>query len=115
VGYKTSTLTQQKSKEDKISKIIDRVLKQIFGEEATHLIYKYLENRYSLKQGEISDRIDVFAKGLEEFLSTGAQVIEKRILEDIYSSYGLLRKIELERTYAEHDFANQVKFLMRKT
>ncbi|MGB9714323.1 MAG: hypothetical protein ACPLZC_05020 [Candidatus Bathyarchaeales archaeon] len=109
------TLTQQKSSEDKISKVVDRVLRQVFGEEATRLIYKYLESRYSLKRDEISEKIDLFAKGLEEFLSTGAQVIEKRILEDIYSSYGLLRKMELEKTYAEYDFANQVKFLMRKT
>ncbi|MGQ9624373.1 MAG: hypothetical protein ACUVT9_03270 [Candidatus Bathycorpusculaceae bacterium] len=108
------TITQQKSKEDKISKIINRVLKQVFGEEATHLIYKYLESRYSLRRDEISEKIDLFARGLEEFLSTGAHVIEKRILEDIYSSYGLLRKIEMERTYADYDFANQVKFLMRK-
>jgi len=92
-----ATLIQQKSSEDKISKIIDRVLRQIFGEEAAHLIYKYLENRYSLKRDEISEKIDLFAKGLEEFLSTGAQVIEKRILEDIYSSYGLLRKMGLEK------------------
>ncbi|MEM3672926.1 MAG: hypothetical protein QW468_01685 [Candidatus Bathyarchaeia archaeon] len=109
-----ATIIQQKSGEAKISKIIDRVLRQIFGEEATRLIYKYLESKYSLRQDEISERIDLFAKGLEEFLSTGAQVIEKRILEDIYSSCGLLRKIGLEKTCAEYDFADQVKFLMRK-
>jgi len=111
---KMATMTQQKNSEDKTSKIVDRVLKQIFGEEATRLIYKYLESKYSLKQDEISKKIDLFAKGLEEFLSSGAQVIEKKILEDIYSSYGLLHKIGLERTYAEYDFADQVKFLMRK-
>jgi ribosomal protein L5 len=110
----TTLIQQQKNKEDKISKIVDRVLNQIFGKEATQLIYKYLENRYSLRQEEISEKIDLFAKGLEEFLSTGARVIEKRILDDIYSSYGLLRKIGLEKDYAEYDFANQIKFLTRK-
>jgi len=75
-----ATLIQQKNKEDKISKIIDRVLKQVFGEEATQLIYKYLESKYSLRRDEISEKIDLFARGLEEFLSTGAHVIEKRIL-----------------------------------
>jgi len=109
-------ITQQlNEKEDKISKIIDKVLRQVFGEEATHLIYKYLEKNYSLKQDEIAEKIEVFAKGLEGFLRSGAYVIEQKILEDIYSSYGLLRRLELERVQEECDFISQMKSLMRKT
>ncbi|MCS7124732.1 MAG: hypothetical protein NZ932_04900 [Candidatus Bathyarchaeota archaeon] len=109
-----TTLTQQTLKEnEKIVKIIDRVLKQIFGNEATRLIYRYLETRYAVKRDEIADKIDLFAKGLEEFLRTGAYVIERKILDDIYSSYGLLRRLELERT-REEDFANQIKMLLRR-
>lgn len=109
----TSTQPAKKD-EDKISKIIDRVLRGVFGDEATLLIYRYLENNYSLKQNKIADKIDVFAKGLEEFLSSGAYVIELKILEDLYSNYGLLRRLELERTREEHDFVGQMKMLMRK-
>ncbi|MEM2972091.1 MAG: hypothetical protein QW270_06705, partial [Candidatus Bathyarchaeia archaeon] len=83
---------QTTKKENKISKIIDKVLKQVFGEEAALMIYRYLEATYSLKQDEIAEKIDVFAKGLEEFLRSGAYVVEKKILEDIYSTYGLLRR-----------------------
>jgi hypothetical protein len=104
-----------RQKEDKISKIVDRVLKQVFGEEATSLIYKHLEKNHSVKPNEISEKIEVFAKGLEEFLSSGAYVIEKKILEDIYSTYGLLRRLELERMQEEFDFVNQVKSLKQKT
>jgi len=100
--------------ENKISNTIDRVLRQVFGEEATYLIYKHLENNYSLKKDDIAEKIDVFAKGLEEFLSSGAYVIERKILEDIYSNYGLLRRLELEKMQEEFDFANQVKLLTRK-
>jgi len=108
-------LTQQinNKREDKISKIIDKVLRQVFGEEATYLIYKHLENNYSLKRDEVAEKIELFAQGLEDFLRSGAHVIERKILEDIYSSYGLLRRLELERT-PENDFASQVKSLMRK-
>jgi hypothetical protein len=110
-----ASITQQiNGKEDKISKIIDKVLKQVFGEEATHLIYKHLENNYSLKRNEITEKIEVFAAGLEEFLRSGAYVIERKILEDIYSNYGLLRRLELERVQEETDFVSQVKSLMRK-
>jgi len=109
-----TTLTQQISKEnEKIVRIVDRVLKQVFGSEATRLIYRYLETRYAVKRNEIAEKIDLFAIGLEEFLKTGAYVIERKILEDIYSSYGLLRRLEFERI-REEDFASQIKMLMRR-
>jgi len=102
-------------REDKISKIVDRVLKGVFGEEATLLIYRYLEGNHSLKREEIPEKIDVFAKGLEEFLSSGAHVVEQKILDDIYSSYGLLRRLELERIKEEQDFVGQIRLLTQKT
>ncbi len=101
-------------REDKIGKIVDKVLRQVFGDEATYLIYGHLEKNYSVKPDEVSEKIDAFAKGIEEFLRSGAYVIERKILDDIYSSYGLLRRIELERIQSECDFASQVKMLTRK-
>ena len=75
-------VTEQSNKKDeKIFKIIDRVLTQVFGEEATRLIYRHLENNYSLKRDEIAEKIDVFAKGLEDFLRSGAYVIERKFLK----------------------------------
>jgi hypothetical protein len=106
--------TSPRKKEDKIFKIIDRVLKQIFGEEATLLIYKHLERHYSLSKSEFSEKIDVFARGLEDFLSSGAYVVERKILDDIYSSYGVLRRTELEKTREECDFARQIKIAIQK-
>jgi len=114
-GLAMESITQQMNrKEDKISKIIDKVLRQVFGDEATRLIYSHLESKYRLRRGEIGEKIEVFAAGLEEFLSSGAYVVERKILEDIYSKYGLLRRLELERVQDESDFVSQVKSLMRK-
>jgi hypothetical protein len=110
----TSLAQQVNGKEDKISKIIDKVLRQVFGEEAAVLIYRHLENNYCLRRDEVAEKIDVFAAGLEEFLRSGAYVVERKILEDIYSNYGLLRRLELERVQEESDFVSQVKSLMRK-
>ena len=103
-----------REKEDKIFKIIDKVLKQVFGEEATLFIYKYLEHRYSLRQSEFSERIDVFAKGLEECLSSGAFVIQSKILEDISAIYGTLNETRFERKPERYDFASQMKIAMRR-
>ena len=109
-----NTLTKQKHEyDDRASKAIDKVLRKIFGNEATLLIYKYLENRYSLKQDEIVEKIDVFAEGLEEFLMSGAYIIEKKILEDIYSSYGSTHRLEFEKRN-KHDFVSQMKILTQK-
>lgn len=111
-----SIILQAENKRDqKVVKIIDRVLKQVFGTEATQLIYQHLENKYSLQKEQLADRIETFAEGLEDFLRSGAYVIERKILEDIYSSYGLLRRLELEKTHEECDFVSQVKLLVRKT
>ena len=107
-------LTQQNRNDDKISKVIDRVLRQVFGEEATTLIYRHLENKYAVKQDETAKKIDVFAEGLEEFLRSGAYVVEQKILEDIYSNCGLLRRLELERSHDECDFVGQIKLLMER-
>ncbi|HUT17507.1 MAG TPA: hypothetical protein VMW84_04330 [Acidobacteriota bacterium] len=106
------TLTRKKG--DQIFKIIDKVLKQVFGEEATLFIYKYLEQRYSLRQSEFSEKIDVFAKGLEEWLSSGAFAIESKILDDISSIYGSVNEIEFKRKPERYDFASQMKIAIRR-
>jgi len=103
------------SREDeKISKVINHVLTQVFGEEATDLIYRHLERAHSIKRDEVASKIDVFAKGLEEFLSSGAYAVERKILEDIYSSYGLLRRLEIQKNQMGSDFVDQIKCLVRK-
>jgi len=76
------------------------------------LIYRHLEARYSVRRDELAEKIDVFAKGLEEFLKSGAYIIEMKILEDIHSSYSLIRETEFGRIRSQHDFVDQVKMLM---
>lgn len=97
-----------------ISKIVDRVLLYVFGEEGSKLIYAYLESNYSVRRNEIGDKIELFARGLEDFLKSGARIIERKILEDICSCYGQIRTLEIQQM-DEFDFAHQVKLLMGKT
>ena len=110
----TTLDTLCREKNDKIFQIIDKVLKQVFGEEATLFIYNYLEQHYSLRQSDFSKRIDVFAKGLEDCLSSGAFAIESKILDDIYTIYGAFNKIDFERKSERYDFASQMKIALRK-
>jgi hypothetical protein len=101
-------------REDKILKIIDSVLKQVFGEEATRFIYNSLEQHYALRQNDFSKRIDVFAKGLEECLSSGAFVVENKILEDLSWVYGSFNTVGSKRKLERCDFANQMKVVTRR-
>jgi len=102
-----------REKNDKIFQIIDKVLKQVFGEEAARFIYQYLEQHYSLHQSDFSKRIDVFAIGLEDCLSSGAFAVENKILNDISAVYGSLNNMNL-KTPERYNFANQMKTALRQ-
>lgn len=105
---------QTSSNNEAVLAIIDKVLNQVFGKEATTLIFRYMEHNYSLKRSEISDKIELFAKGLEDFLRSGAYVIERKILEDINSDCNLLRRMELEKVEDEASFVAQMKTFMHR-
>jgi hypothetical protein len=107
--------TQQiEAKDDRVSKVIDQVLTQIFGKEATHLIYKHLERNYSVKRDELGEKLELFATGLEDFLKSGAYVIEKKILEDIWVSYGSVRKLQIQKPRNAASFVNEMRLLARE-
>jgi hypothetical protein len=113
VGEMETTVTRGCNKNDVVAKTIDSVLTQVFGKEGASLIYKYLERKYSLKRSEISDKIELFAEGLEDFLSTGADILERKILEDINYNGGMLHRTQLQND-DETNFVTQMKLLMHK-
>jgi hypothetical protein len=104
--------TLSRKEENRVFEVIDRVLTQVFGNEATHLMYQYLERRYSWSQRDFSEKIDAFAKGMEEFLSSGAYAVESKILDNIYSAGNALHGAEVESF--KGDFASQIRFAMQK-
>jgi ribosomal protein L5 len=109
-----TSVEQQNTKDDKVAKIIDRVLNQIFGKEATSLINKHLERNYSIKRNEVGEKLELFAEGLENFLKSGAYVIERKILDDIWSSYGEVRRLQVEKPRREGSFVTELKVLLRE-
>jgi hypothetical protein len=71
---------------------IDENLKHIFRETATHIIYQFLENNYSLKREEIPEKLETFMEGLQEFFRSGAHMIEQSILVELHMKLGLRYK-----------------------
>lgn len=109
------TITQQTdAKEDKVSKIIERVLTQVFGKEATRLIYKHLERRYSVRRDEVSEKLELFAEGLEDFLQSGAYVIERKILEDVWSTYGVVQTSHPEKSIKGDCFVSEMRQFLKE-
>jgi hypothetical protein len=108
------TLLSKNRYDEQVSNVIDKVLRQVFGEEATLLIYRHLERNYSLKREEIGQKIELFAQGLEDFLRSGAIVVERKILEDIYQSSGLIKRWELDNVADERGFVSQMKSLLQR-
>ncbi len=85
----------------KLVRITEKVLKQVFGEDATTSICKYLDKNYYLKLEDIPSRLDTFSEALESYLSSGATVIETIILENICSNSGAKLKRMEEKTFLE--------------
>ncbi len=96
---KSKTL-KRKKKPERLFRIVDKVLKQVFGETATLFIYKYLEEKHSLKREDILNQPEIFAEGLEKYLSdSGASLVLGMILGE--SSELKLKKAE-DRGFFEH-------------
>ena len=85
-----------------ILETVDEKLKRIFGEVATLVIYGYLENNLSLKREKIAEKIGLFSEGLDKFFGSGAHMLEKTILEDLYSNYGLKYKTKKGYSFVDH-------------
>jgi len=86
---------------------IDSQLKHVFGETATLVIYNYLQTALSLPQKEIPKKLETFTEGLDSFLSSGARVVEKVILEDLYSDFG--QEFQVKEGYRFPDYVKELK------
>ena len=101
-------MSEQKKKLNKvIVNTVDEELKKIFGKTATLVIYGYLENNLSLKREKIPEKIELFSQGLDKFLGSGAYVLEKTILTNLYFSFGF--NFEEKKGYTFVDYVTELK------
>ena len=102
---KSKTLKRDKRPE-RLFKIVDKVLRQIFGEPGTLFIYKHLEETHSLKREDIPNDLEIFTEGLEKYLSHfGASVV----LQTLFNESSGLKLMRVE----EKKFLKQLKELKR--
>jgi len=77
----------------------DKLLLKIIDEELKH--------NHSLKREEIPEKLEVFIRGLEEFLGSGAQVIQKITLQKLASCSGV--QCQVKEGYSFVDYVTEIK------
>jgi len=97
---------KREKKPERLFKIVDKVLKQIFGEPATLFIYKHLEEKHSLKREDIANELEIFAEGLEKYLGDSGTLV---VLETLFNESSELKL----RKFGERDFLEQLRELKR--
>jgi len=73
----------QNKQSEKLNKVVDKALNQILGQEATQIIYNYLENNHCIQRHEIVEKFDSFNHALKEYLGSAAVVVGKVIQQSL--------------------------------
>lgn len=75
---------------------------EFLGESGRQMALFHLERNYAIKRQDIPKKPEAFAKGLEEIFGAGASVLQKLILESLYSKAGLKREDKKDYTFADY-------------
>jgi hypothetical protein len=62
----------------------------------------------------VNEKLELFAEGLEDFLKSGAYIIERKILEDVWLTYGLVQKSHVEKPGKGSCFVSEMKQLLKE-
>jgi len=89
---------------------IDKSLNKILGETATQSIYFHLEQDHHLKREDIPNNLEDFLLNLQRIFGTGALVIEKTIMENLYSQLSLNNK-NLSLEYKDKEQFNFIDYI----
>jgi len=78
---------------------IDDSLNRLFGGMAGNLVYSFLKTVASLDREDITSDLIGFDAGLRKLLGSGATVLEKVIVKELYSRLGL--SVPLDDSFTE--------------
>ncbi|MFQ6076272.1 MAG: hypothetical protein ACE5Z5_09095 [Candidatus Bathyarchaeia archaeon] len=81
---------------------VDEGLADTLGNTAKEAVLYYLERNYKVRRGEILGNLDGFASGLEAILGAGAGVVERAILERLYTRCGLGFEVREDFSFSDY-------------
>ena len=88
---------------------VDETLKEVFKGAGAEVIYNFMENKCHLKREEIAEKPEDFSADLKRLMVSAASVIEKMILENLYSKL----RLEFEEKQG-YEFSDYIKELREK-
>jgi hypothetical protein len=91
---------RQKEFEKLFLEAVDEGL-NFLGESGKHMVFFHLERSYLIKRLDIPEKPEALAAGLEKIFGAGASVLQKLILESLYSKLGLKFEDKGDYTFAE--------------
>lgn len=62
----------------------------------------YLRHNHSLNREEIPERLEDFERGLEKILGSGAWVMERTVLNNLYLNFGLEYRNKENYSFVNH-------------
>ncbi|MCW3985890.1 MAG: hypothetical protein NWE91_05730 [Candidatus Bathyarchaeota archaeon] len=97
--------------EEILNKAVNKTLNRVFGTTAANVIYTYLEDYHSIRKNEIAENLESFSQAMQEYLNSGATVVQKEILESFYSGLSLFQHVELEEN-TNNEFVERLRTLL---
>jgi len=73
-----------------VVKTIKVVLKEVLGEKAFRKMIRVMRENYSLELDDLPEKTEAFSWVLREILGEGSTIIEDLIVENLYTSLGLV-------------------------
>ena len=86
---------------------VDETLKEVFKGAGAEVIYNFMENKCHLKREEIAEKPEDFSADLKSLMVSAASVIEKMILENLYSKLRL--EFEEKEDYGFSDYLKELR------
>ena len=74
----------------------------VLGNSGKQMLFFYLEQSYSLKKHEIAQKPEVFEAAIHQIFGAGAPVLEKLIVESVYSKLGLKYHEKKKYTFSDY-------------
>ena len=75
--------SRQGKKDEELNEIIDMVLNQVLGHEATEAFYGHLKNTHSIQKHTLAKQFTSFNSALIEYFGAGAAIIEQTIHKNL--------------------------------
>ena len=69
--------------DEKLNNVIESVLNQVLGRQASETFYAHLESTHSIQRQNVALKLDSFSSALREYFGAGAGVIEQVIHKNL--------------------------------